>query len=89
MLLVWSTGNKENINIKASGFSNDHNKIDKERTSISVVQYVLSDEFLNEHSGSCGPRDKNKVPAHISPDLLSKEKASRLMPQVPVLYGFL
>lgn len=75
MLLVWSTGNNENINIKASGFSNDHNKIDKERTSISVVQYVLSDEFLNEHSGSCGPRDKNKVPAHISPDLLSKEKS--------------
>ena len=69
-LLVWSTGTEENITIKASGFSNGHNKIKKERISISTVKYVLCDEFLNERSGSCGPRDKDKIPAHLSPDLL-------------------
>ena len=66
-LLVFSAGSEENISIKASGFSNDNYKIDKERTSISVIKYVLSDEF----SKGCGPRDKDKIPAHISPDLLS------------------
>jgi len=71
-LLVFSAGKEENISIKASGFSNDNYKIDKERTSISVIKYVLSDEFLNELSKACGPRDKDKIPAHISPDLLSK-----------------
>jgi len=70
-LLVWSVGKEEQISIKASGFSNDNYKINDERTSISVIKYVLSDEFLNELSGSCGPRDKDKTPAHISPDLLS------------------
>ncbi|GEM_PF-29808 len=70
-LLVWSTGSEENITIKASGFSNDTYEISKKSTSISVIKYVLSDEFLNEISRSCGPRDKDKIPAHLSPDLLS------------------
>jgi len=70
-LLVFSAGSKESITIKASGFSNDNYKIDKERTSISVIKYVLVDEFLNEHSTACGPRDNDKIPAHLSPDLLT------------------
>lgn len=68
MLLVWSAGSEENINIEASGFSSDNCEIDKKSTSISVIKYVLSDEF----SGGCGPRDKDKIPVHLSPDLLSK-----------------
>lgn len=79
-LLVWSAGSKENIRIKASGFSNDHDKINEERTSISVINYVLSDEFLNELSKSCGPRDKDKIPAHISPDLLSNANSFSIEP---------
>jgi hypothetical protein len=70
-LLVWSAGSEENISIKASGFSNDNYKIDKESTSTSAIKYVLVDEFLNELSNACGPRDKDKIPAHISPDLLT------------------
>ena len=38
-----------------------------------MLKYVLSDEFLNEQARSCGPRDKDKVPSHLSPDLLSNE----------------
>jgi predicted TIM-barrel fold metal-dependent hydrolase len=68
LLLVWSAGDKEEINLKASGFRSDNHQIDKEITSISVIRYVLCDEFL----GGCGARDKNKGPVHISPDLLSK-----------------
>jgi len=68
MLLVWSAGSEENIRIEASGLSRDNCEIDKESTSISVIKYVLSDEF----SGGCGPRDKDKIPVHLSPDLLSK-----------------
>ena len=74
-LLVWSAGSKEKISIKANGFSNDNYKIDNERTSISVVKYVLVDQFLNELSKPCGPRDKDKIPVHIRPDLLSNENS--------------
>ena len=68
LLLVWTAGNNEDVSIKASGFSNDNHQIDKEIATISVVRYVLCDEF----SGGCGTRDKDKGPVHISPDLLSK-----------------
>jgi hypothetical protein len=68
LLLVWSAGSEENISIEASGLSSGDFKIAKESISISVIKYVLSDEF----SGGCGPRDKDKNPVHISPDLLSK-----------------
>jgi len=68
LLLVWSAGSEENIRIEASGFSRNHYQIDKKSTSISVIKYILSDEF----SGGCGPRDKDKIPVHLSPDLLSK-----------------
>jgi hypothetical protein len=70
-LLVWSAGVEENIHIKASGFSSDNYKIKKEEISISVIKYVLVDQFLNENSSACGPRDKDKTPVHISPDLLT------------------
>ena len=68
LLLVWSAGNKEEFSIKSSGFCSNNYKIGKEITSISIVRYVLCDEF----SGACGSRDKDKNPVHISPDLLSK-----------------
>jgi hypothetical protein len=74
MLLVWSVGSQENISIKAGGFSNDNYNIDKESTSISVVRYVLSDEF----SRGCGPRNKDTIPVHISPDLLSNASSFSL-----------
>ena len=67
-LLVWSAGSEENISIKASGFSSGHYEIDKERASISVVKYVLTDEF----PGGNDRRDKGKILAHLKPDLLSK-----------------
>jgi sialate O-acetylesterase len=67
-LLVWSAGENEEISIETKGFRSAKHQIDKEATAISVVRYVLCDEF----SGGCGARDKNKNPVHISPDLLSK-----------------
>ncbi len=73
LLLFWSNGNEETILLKANGFSNNDSKISKESISISVVKYVLVDQFLNEKSGSCGPRDNDKTPVHIKPDLLSDE----------------
>ncbi|HEC43421.1 MAG TPA: DUF4091 domain-containing protein [Bacteroides sp.] len=39
------------------------------------MKYILTDEFINERSTSCGPRDKDKVPAHLRPDLLSNENS--------------
>jgi sialate O-acetylesterase len=74
LLLVWSAGNKEDISIKAGGFRNDNHQIDKDITTISVVKYVLCDEFL----GGCGSRDKDKNPVHISPDLLTKTNSFTL-----------
>ena len=74
-LLVWSGGEEEQISITANGFSNSNFKIEKDRISISVVRYVLTDEFLNERSTACGPRNKDIVPAHIVPDLLSNESS--------------
>jgi len=73
--LVWSSGKEEQISINADGFSNGNFKINTEFISISVMKYILTDEFLNERSTSCGPRDKDKVPAHIWPDLLSNENS--------------
>jgi len=72
-LLVWSSGKEEQINIKVNDLSNGSLVINKDHISISVVRYVLTDEFLNERSTACGPRDKDKVPAHLRPDLLSNE----------------
>jgi len=74
-LIVWSAGKEEQISITANGFSKDDYKINKDRISISVVRYVLTDEFLNERSTACGPRDKDEIPAHLSPDLLSNRNS--------------
>ena len=74
-LIVWTKGNDEDITIKASGFRNGNSQIDQANTSVSVIRYVLADEFLNERGASCGPRDNDKVPAHLSPDLLSRENS--------------
>jgi len=74
-LLVWSAGKEEQISITANEFSNGNFKINKDHISISVVRYVLTDEFLNERSTACGPRNKDEVPAHLTPDLLSNENS--------------
>ena len=72
-LLVWSVGSKKNINIEASVLRSENHTIDKEAISINFIKYVLTDEFLNEESRSCGPRDNDKVPSHLSPDLLNND----------------
>ena len=74
-LLVWSNGTIENINIKTKGFRKADFRIDENSTSISVLKYVLTDQFLNEKSGACGPRDNDKVPVHLSPDIISNESS--------------
>jgi len=74
-LLVWSAGSNETIRIKASGLNSGNHDIDEEAISIHVIRYVLTDEFLNEQSRSCGPRDNDKVPSHLSPDLITNENS--------------
>ena len=74
-LLVWSNGTNENIIINTKGFRKADFKIDENSTSISVLKYVLTDQFLNEKSGACGPRDNDKVPIHLSPDIISNESS--------------
>ncbi len=76
-LLVWSTGKGEPISIKISGFKNDQDEIGRENTSISVIKYVLTDEF----SKGCGPRSKDTIPSHIRPDLLSNTSDFEISPQ--------
>lgn len=72
-LVIWGSGKEEQISINAEDFSNDNNIISKDCISISVMKYVLVDQFLNEKSGSCGPRNNDLVPVHIVPDLLSNQ----------------
>ncbi len=74
MLLVWSAGIKEKISIKVSGFTSDHGAISKESSSVSIVRYILSDEF----PGGNDRRDKSKFPVHLKPDLLSKANSFRI-----------
>jgi len=74
-LVVWSNGSNENISIKTKGFSKADYTFDKNSTSISVVKYVLTDQFLNENSGACGPRDNDNVPVHLTPDIISNESS--------------
>ena len=71
MLLIWSAGSKEKISIKVSGFRSDHGEINEKRTSVSVVRYVLTDEFPGGNDRS----DKGKFPVHLKPDLLSKSNS--------------
>jgi hypothetical protein len=77
-LLVWTSGNEGQISIEASDLEKDNFKIAKENISVSVMRYVLVDQFQNEKSGSCGSRDNDKMPVHIRPDLLSGENIFKI-----------
>ncbi|MCF7975920.1 MAG: DUF3863 domain-containing protein [Phycisphaerae bacterium] len=80
-LLIWSSESEEQITITTDGLQNDHYRIGKKDISISVIQYVLVDEFLNERGAACGPRDNDKTPVHLRPDILSP--ASGFLAQGP------
>ncbi len=69
-LLVWTPGNEEEVSIKVSDLENEGLRINKEQMTVSLVGYVLTDQFLNESGAPCGPRDNDKVPVHITPDIL-------------------
>ena len=68
LLLVWSAEKKDKVIVRASPFRNSDHQLDKGITSISTVNYVLSNEF----AGGCGTRDLDKSPSQMSPDLLKK-----------------
>ena len=68
LLLVWSAEKKDEVIVRASPFRNSDHQLDKGITSISTVNYVLSNEF----AGGCGTRDLDKSPSQMSPDLLKK-----------------
>ena len=67
-LLVWSAGSGETIRITASGFSGEQFQIDQAKVAISVVNYVLTDEF----PGGIDRPDKTKFPVHLKPDRLDR-----------------
>jgi hypothetical protein len=73
-LLVWTSGNEESVTVETQEFKSNSSVIPKESVKVSVIQYIITDQFLNENSGSCGPRDKDKIPWHLSPDLLVENK---------------
>ena len=68
LLLVWSAEKKDEVIVRASPFRNSDHQLDKGIISISIVNYVLSNEF----AGGCGTRDLDKSPSQMSPDLLKK-----------------
>ncbi|MBN1387815.1 MAG: DUF4091 domain-containing protein, partial [Bacteroidales bacterium] len=72
-LLVWSANADEQVSIDLQEFNSDDLSIGNKQISISVIKYVLTDEFLNERSTACGPRDNDKIPAHLQADILSHE----------------
>lgn len=74
-LLVWSKEGGENIRINTKGFSNKNYSFDDGSVSVNVVKYVLTDQFLNENGGACGPRDNDKVPVHLVPEIISDESS--------------
>jgi len=71
LLLVWSSGIKDEIRIKASKFHKEKYQLEKAIISISIVDHVLSNEF----AGGCGTRDLDKSPVYTSPDLLTKKNS--------------
>lgn len=77
-LLVWSEEDVKNISIETKGLRNGDSWIKKEDVSIGAVQYVLTDQFLNEKGGACGPRENDKIPSHLSPDLIGNRTAFSL-----------
>ncbi len=74
-LIIWSSETEENISILSGKLKSGKNSISTEAISISVVQYVLTDQFLNEKGGACGPRDNDKTPVHLVPDILSDKSS--------------
>ncbi len=70
-LLVWSPENEGTVSIKASKLTSEDNEIDSKNVSISVVRYVLTDEF----PGGNDRRIKDRIPAHLKPDILSRESS--------------
>ena len=73
-LLVWTKGRTETIRIKASDLKCENGRIDKNDISISVVRYVLTDEF----PGGNDRKDKSKFPVHLKPDLLSETNSFKI-----------
>lgn len=67
-LLVWSAGVDENISINATGLAAGDHEINRNRISISVVKYVLTDGF----PGGNERKDKSAFPVHLMPDRLSR-----------------
>jgi hypothetical protein len=73
-LLVWSKGRAEIIIIKSSELNCEKGRIDKNDISVSVVRYVLTDEF----PGGNDRKDKSKFPVHLKPDLLSETNSFKI-----------
>jgi hypothetical protein len=73
-LLVWSKGHTETISIKAGELKCVNGRIDKNDISVSVVRYVLTDEF----PGGNDRKDKSKFPVHLKPDLLSETNSFKI-----------
>ena len=74
-LLVWSGETAANIRIETKGLNNGDYSIGSDAINISAVRYVLTDQFLNEKGGACGPRNNDEVPVHLVPDILSDESS--------------
>ncbi|MCD4770100.1 MAG: DUF4091 domain-containing protein, partial [Bacteroidales bacterium] len=64
-MLLWSKYDIGDICLDM-GVVPDHPGIIRSDIQTRIVKYVLSDEFIN----GCGYRDKDTIPAHISPDML-------------------
>jgi len=59
-LLVWSAETAQNIRISSTGLNGEGSEISEEAITISLVKYVLTDQFLNENGGACGiPQPNN------------------------------
>jgi len=69
-MLVWTAEKDETVSIEVQDLENGDARIQKTHITVSLVGYVLTDQFLNENGGACGPRDNNKVPVHLAPDKL-------------------
>jgi hypothetical protein len=76
-LLVWSAVPIKDVSITASKLVSGSHEIGVKNTTISVIRYVLTDEF----PGGIDRREKGKIPAHLKPDLLTKNNSFDLEPR--------
>jgi hypothetical protein len=67
-LLVWSPTDAGTVSVRASKLASGDHEIGRKATTISVVKFVLTDEF----PGGNDRKIKGRIPAHLKPDLLSK-----------------